>query len=624
MNLDSYTNKRNTDVLFGIVKQNIHHGYQVELPDNNKRKIVEIMKFVYNANPNQKGLSTKEYRQILNKKVLDKAIGYFQHVVEKQMKPIRPSLTGPNPKLDYQEFRKQSVQGVYDQFQQQREHEMLAQKPSSTPNFEEPVQDSKEDLSGLYERIEHLRTHTDIISPPRQPEGVVSREPQVYQSQPRPLTSEEENFSTSIQEVRHRADDNLKVVKPVFHPDTLSKMDPDKREIYLARQQKQQCQKKQPHDSFAIWNYGEAEETEEDFDSEPEPVVEYKQTAKEYYQQNEPKTSLEQLYQRKEASQYLDPDNNYHRQYNVPPVAPPAPEGAKLIIPRFSRNLTDDFYNQHIPRILVIDSRDRNHDKYPNPYDYRVDLNDTFRDIISMELIGSEIPNSYYNINSSNNLIHFREDPGIILTATIPPGNYSLTSLKAAIETAMDAAGDAAISYTVTFDTISFKTTITSDAVGPKIFDLVFFGGTEPFGEIGERTIYRSRSMAKVLGYDREDLTGSLSYTSVFTFNLSNEKYVLLHIPDFEHIDGPDSDVRKSYAKLQLDSSFGDTSHYKRADTRFIKYFSPPLGKLGTLRIQFKTYDGNFFDFNGQEHSLTFRIELLDSTKLKTTNEMQH
>ena len=62
------------------------------------------------------------------------------------------------------------------------------------------------------------------------------------------------------------------------------------------------------------------------------------------------------------------------------------------------RNIT----HKSINKTLVIDSRDRDYVKYPESNSYRVEITEEYRDITALELVYGQLPNSYYNIKSTN------------------------------------------------------------------------------------------------------------------------------------------------------------------------------------------------------------------------------
>lgn len=106
-------------------------------------------------------------------------------------------------------------------------------------------------------------------------------------------------------------------------------------------------------------------------------------------------------------------------------------------------------------------------------------------------------------IDSSNNKLDFREASLTDLTATITVGTYTPTTLCAEIKTQLEASGSN--TYTVTFDSLNRKFTISSSGL---FFELSF--------SEGENILI---SISGILGYDIEDQTGALTYTSEYSLN---------------------------------------------------------------------------------------------------------
>jgi len=94
------------------------------------------------------------------------------------------------------------------------------------------------------------------------------------------------------------------------------------------------------------------------------------------------------------------------------------------------------------PFSLTVDSRDRNIELYPNPNNYVIQT-PRYKDVLSVELIGADVPHSGFNIDNSNNVIHMiftskqflayyngvRENGKSYIEAVIPPGNYEAGDL---------------------------------------------------------------------------------------------------------------------------------------------------------------------------------------------------
>lgn len=119
---------------------------------------------------------------------------------------------------------------------------------------------------------------------------------------------------------------------------------------------------------------------------------------------------------------------------------------------------------------ILLDTKDS---ISPNtPHDAVFNLNTLLKDdkYQYISLTGITFLNGRYNIHVGNNTLVFQEDGvAVDLTATLTPGNYTATELQAEIKTQMDAAG--ANTYTVTYDSITMKYTITTSGTSLKIME---------------------------------------------------------------------------------------------------------------------------------------------------------
>jgi hypothetical protein len=84
------------------------------------------------------------------------------------------------------------------------------------------------------------------------------------------------------------------------------------------------------------------------------------------------------------------------------------------------RNIT----HGRISKYFVLDSRDRDMNKYPNANKYRLNVPQEWRDVVSAELIYGSIPNTYYNITDANNVFIISENSVDLNSITIPAGQY--------------------------------------------------------------------------------------------------------------------------------------------------------------------------------------------------------
>jgi len=92
-----------------------------------------------------------------------------------------------------------------------------------------------------------------------------------------------------------------------------------------------------------------------------------------------------------------------------------------LIIKPPDKNKTHGNISKH----LVIDSRDRDYILYPNSNEYRVEVPQEWKDVISLELTLAQIPNTFYNITENNNTFYISDSPTNIMSINIPEGQYN-------------------------------------------------------------------------------------------------------------------------------------------------------------------------------------------------------
>ncbi|KAI9099226.1 hypothetical protein DFS34DRAFT_693672 [Phlyctochytrium arcticum] len=116
---------------------------------------------------------------------------------------------------------------------------------------------------------------------------------------------------------------------------------------------------------------------------------------------------------------------------------------------------------------------------------------------------------SVYTVNETNNKLVLYEDNGSKRTASIPNGYYNSVNIVPTLKTAMENVGDQG--YDITFDNVTKKLTITSDA---------------PF-KIGNS---QSGTTAwRVLGSEKDNSPNkATSYTFPYQVDLSNTSVLLL------------------------------------------------------------------------------------------------
>ncbi len=122
-------------------------------------------------------------------------------------------------------------------------------------------------------------------------------------------------------------------------------------------------------------------------------------------------------------------------------------------------------------------------------------------------------------------------------------------------------------------------------------------------------------------------------YSSPFRANLTGEKYIILDIPELNYRDITSSANPNYFMRVLLDTNLNittvqnptltnlaimnTTKCIKSSDignNRCIKYFTPSQGVISKLTIRWFKHDGTPYDFQGQEHTLTFEIVTVKQT----------
>ena len=294
---------------------------------------------------------------------------------------------------------------------------------------------------------------------------------------------------------------------------------------------------------------------------------------------------------------------------------------------RYDINIEKIKSTDTIPAILIIDSSKRNRDEYENPGRYTVQLPTVYTDVISIELVQANIPNSAYSINARNNLITFNydnDDDGTTetYTATLNHGNYNETTITTEISNAIDALfperTQPTNSFNVEYNYVTQRLSIST-----------------PKRQIDNINLQTNKEITLVAGRgggaDRIIGLGSSNVSSVdsnltlpYSLSLKPDRYVVMHILGMERCDGNSNALSKCFCTIPVDSSSPNSDFTIKSgniidNDNYICYFSEPIPKLKKLDITFYSPDGTIYDFNGRDHFLVFEITCLSRpTKLRS------
>lgn len=257
-------------------------------------------------------------------------------------------------------------------------------------------------------------------------------------------------------------------------------------------------------------------------------------------------------------------------------------------------------------RYIVVDSRDRNYDIFPDPGEYVVTLPETFFNVSSARLMTAELPTSFFvfSQDQNNTSITVRVNASTT-TLTIPDGNYGFTSMATALAAGLNAAF-AGRTFTVVVSKVTLKATITSSVPT----DVITIDTTTLDNDA--RTQY---SLAYYLGFPRDALvSGTGSVVSTRVCSLNPELNILLDIEELgtmreAGLEGRGGTMaRGTFAKIPINVDSYEICFFdKHAAT--CNDLIPPLAKLTKLHIRYRFHDGTLVNFNGVEHSLLLELE---------------
>jgi len=301
---------------------------------------------------------------------------------------------------------------------------------------------------------------------------------------------------------------------------------------------------------------------------------------------------------------------------------------------------------------FLIDSKDRDREKYKQPNIYSIDFTVPFKNVIGLEVVDASIPRTMYNIDYFNNKFYYyiadttdkyinegfteivknEDDEDVPYTdlfklIEIPPGDYTFVNFINVFNNILLEIGD----------DISIKAYTTP----PEQTNLVQFTSTSKAFvlDMNRSTIYNILGFdllidilekEKVLNdmrykyidnYNKQDFKFKKMFHSIYKESNGNiiispgivyfmgYKYIILRCPEIEeHL------YRSlSYSKYNLGlakfriNSFGYNDEKLEMTKIPLREFHP-IGKLPRLTFRFEIENGELYDFKGVNHNIVFAI----------------
>lgn len=266
----------------------------------------------------------------------------------------------------------------------------------------------------------------------------------------------------------------------------------------------------------------------------------------------------------------------------------------------------------HVSKTVIVDSRDRNHQLFPNPAKYEISLDEELQDVTTLELVGVELPMVSYLVRAKNSRLEYVYGPtGTRTTATLRTGDYTPVELAMEVQRALTASiGDAnsmRVSYVSRLDNFEIR--------GKKTFTLFFSHHDKP----GH---YAVDTAARLLGFGMLEYASTTdsandplfleSVVSPFRKDFETDRYAILHIePAYVNYSSVNNTINKSFAIIPRRSIDMNLC----AEQLRKKEFRPPVPKFAKLRISILDPTGELYDMHNRDHRLELRFKSIRQKK---------
>jgi hypothetical protein len=278
------------------------------------------------------------------------------------------------------------------------------------------------------------------------------------------------------------------------------------------------------------------------------------------------------------------------------------------------------------PRTLryEISSYDRNFaTEQTNRFRWR--LPNPIREICEVSIVGGSVPQPVTNIFSQNtqtNNYSYNKFTvsigGTSYNLTIPNGNYTATSLAAALQTALDALPPA-VTFTCAVNPLNGGITITA-SVG----NFSFLFGTGAYVDTVDtmtKAVLNMNSPALLLGFlPGVDVTSSgsilASPNSMDVNMLVNRIFMYFNYDTSQDLVAYDRGLgrRQPSAIIYMDAVSNDRKYLNKDTYAPLIVAKPaPIARINALDVSFEDFFGNPIDFGGREVSLAIECVSLEN-----------
>jgi len=238
---------------------------------------------------------------------------------------------------------------------------------------------------------------------------------------------------------------------------------------------------------------------------------------------------------------------------------------------------------------LVINSRDKTVGTNTN---FTVQFNDNItQSVVKIQVLDVFIPNQFYNIDSSNNYIEYKQGLNLVnFNDTITPGQYNIDQLITILETKINSQLTGGAATTITKNENTNKLTFTTA------------GGVPVNNQL---QLIDTSTIKEILGFDETTASTDI-LTLENAWNLNPLQYVQVHSQDLASSNGLDGGASATISLLEtvslVETPYGGVAHYEALDSELVEIIYDDVRVLNQIRIKLRNASGRLLELPDNHH----------------------
>ena len=252
-------------------------------------------------------------------------------------------------------------------------------------------------------------------------------------------------------------------------------------------------------------------------------------------------------------------------------------------------------------KLVRIQSSDQQATLSSNNGDFTVQLKDrnAMQSVREIAVVEAYVPNVFYNVRSSqgkvNNVLRYQETGEAVLSATVPEGQYTISTYMVALKTAFEATS-VAQTITVTQDATTQKITLTTSAA------CIFYSSADDALSTNAYVVGLQTTTANATSSVMDSIPNLRGYSQLYLHSKT--------VADGNLIDGDSGAISVAIGVSLVDAPFGAMA-YKQVTTEHEGriQFSHPRN-ISNVRLVLRDSEGNKLDPGSSEISLLFKAYL--------------